>query len=139
MKRFLLDTGIVGDYLHHRRGVFERAREERARGNRIGICIPVLAELWYGIEMSDSRERNQVILRRGLSEFVIWPFEKEAAAEFGRLRAVLIRSGRPMQVPDIMIAAVALTLGNTTVVSSDSDFLAVPGLDVECWLPASPP
>jgi len=49
MKRFLLDTGIAGDYIDRRRGVFERAREEVARGNRIGIGVPVLAELWFGV------------------------------------------------------------------------------------------
>lgn len=38
-----------------------------------------------------------------------------------------------MQVIDIMIAAVALTLGNCTVVSKDSDLSAVPGLAVENW------
>src|SRR3954467_10105029 len=121
MKRFLLDTGIAGDYLYRRRGVYERAREEVARGNRIGIGIPVLAELWYGIELSATRDRNAQILRRGLSDLTVWPFEQEAAEEFGRLRAALIRAGRPMQIPDVMIAAIATVLGKTTVVSSDSD------------------
>ncbi len=36
---------------------------------------------------------------------------------------------------DILTAAIALTLGNTTVVSSDTDLLAVPGLTVENWAP----
>jgi tRNA(fMet)-specific endonuclease VapC len=43
-----------------------------------------------------------------------------------------------MQVIDIMIAAVALTLGNTTVVTKDSDLAAVPGLTVENWAVPSP-
>lgn len=38
-----------------------------------------------------------------------------------------------MQVIDIMVAAVALSLGNTTVVTTDSDLSAVPGLPVENW------
>ncbi len=46
------------------------------------------------------------------------------------------RIGRPMQQIDIQIAAIALTMGNTVVVSSDSDLSAVPGLTVENW--ASP-
>jgi tRNA(fMet)-specific endonuclease VapC len=58
MRRYLLDTGIVGAYLDRRHGVFERAREEVARGNRIGIGIPVLAEVLYGIELSASRAKN---------------------------------------------------------------------------------
>jgi hypothetical protein len=45
MIRYLLDTGIAGDYINRRNGVFDRAQEEVARGNRIGLGIPVLAEL----------------------------------------------------------------------------------------------
>jgi tRNA(fMet)-specific endonuclease VapC len=33
----------------------------------------------------------------------------------------------------MLIAAIALSLGNTTVVSADSDLAAVPGLTVENW------
>jgi hypothetical protein len=32
--RFLLDTGIASDYMNRRHGVFERARQEIADGNR---------------------------------------------------------------------------------------------------------
>jgi tRNA(fMet)-specific endonuclease VapC len=45
----------------------------------------------------------------------------------------LRRIGRPMQQIDIMIAAIARTLGDCTVVSKDSDLRAVPGLKVEDW------
>jgi tRNA(fMet)-specific endonuclease VapC len=49
------------------------------------------------------------------------------------IAATLRRAGRPMQTVDMMIAAIALSLGNCTVVSSDSDLSAVPRLDVENW------
>jgi tRNA(fMet)-specific endonuclease VapC len=32
-----------------------------------------------------------------------------------------------------MIAAIALSLGNCTVVTNDADLTAVPGLEVENW------
>lgn len=38
-----------------------------------------------------------------------------------------------MQQIDIQVAAIALSLGKTTVVSEDSDLAAVPGLQVEHW------
>jgi tRNA(fMet)-specific endonuclease VapC len=38
-----------------------------------------------------------------------------------------------MQQIDIQIAAIALSLGNCTVISTDSDLLAIPGLSVENW------
>jgi tRNA(fMet)-specific endonuclease VapC len=133
MRRYLLDTGAASDYIYRRQGVYERAKEEALRGNRIGICGHVLAELWYGIELSSTRERNAERLRRTLPDLVVWPFDIAAAEEYGRLAAQLRRLGRPMQTFDILIAAVALRMGNTTVVSSDSDLNAVPELIVENW------
>jgi hypothetical protein len=40
MKRFLLDTGIAGDFINRRHGIREPAREEVLKGNRIGIGVP---------------------------------------------------------------------------------------------------
>src|SRR4051812_46763812 len=108
MRRFLLDTGIVGDYVNRRHGVFERARDEVAKGNRIGIAVPVLAELFFGIELSASREKNLQRLHAALATLTVWPFAEEAAEEYGRIAAGLRRTGRPMQQMDMMIAATAL-------------------------------
>jgi len=38
-----------------------------------------------------------------------------------------------MQQVDIMIAAIAFSLGNCSVVTADSDLAEVPGLPVENW------
>ena len=51
----------------------------------------------------------------------------------GRIAAELRRVGRPIGQNDMMIAAIALTLGNCTVVTTDGDLSAVPGLTVENW------
>lgn len=133
MRRFLLDTGIASDFMNRRHGVWERAQQEVAKGNRLGISMPVLAELAYGIELSASRDRNMQRLARSLAAWRIWPFDERAAFEYGRLASQLRRVGRAMQVPDIMTSAIALSLGNCTVASADSDFRAVPGLVVENW------
>lgn len=130
MRRYLFDTGTASDYINRRRGVFERARDEVARGNRIGIAVPVLAELYFGIELSASREKNLQRLHVALPTLTVWPFTEAAAGEYGRIAAELRRIGRPMQPVDIMIAAIALALGSCTVVTADSDLAAVPGLPV---------
>lgn len=133
MKRYLLDTNMAGHWIDKRRGVDERAREARRQGGRIGIGMPVLGELYYGVEFSRSRDKNLERLQRALGGLTLWPFEEKAAAEFGRVRAELRRLGRPMQVIDLMVAAIALTLPDCTVVSSDKDLSAVPGLSLENW------
>lgn len=133
MTRFLLDTGSAGDYIHRRRGLYERARSAVTSGHRLGICLPVLAELWYGVENSSSRNRNAERLRRALPDFIVWPLTETAAEEFGRIAATLRKVGRPIGKMDMLIAAIALSLGKTTVVSSDNDLSTVPGLTVENW------
>ena len=136
MKRFLLDSGIVNELAQRDPRIDEVIRAKKNQGAVIGTTPPVVGELWAGVELSSSREKNEPRLRRALNRLTIWPYDVAAAEEFGRLRAVLRRIGRPMQQIDIQIAAVALSLGNCTVVSTDSDLFAVPGLDVVNWVPS---
>jgi tRNA(fMet)-specific endonuclease VapC len=127
MKRYLLDTGIAGHFINSRHGVRARVQEEVRRGNKIGICVPVPGELYFGVENSATRDRNLQLLLIALSHLRVWPYTNEAAEEYGRLSAELRRIGRPMQQIDTQIAAIALTLGNCT------DLAAVPGLRTENW------
>jgi tRNA(fMet)-specific endonuclease VapC len=133
MTRFLLDSGIANDYLHRRHGVFERARAELAKGNSIGIGTPVLGELLSGIDRSASRERNLKRLKTNLAAWKLWSFDHMAAVEYGRIHAELVRKGRPMQTVDVMIAAIALSLGNCEIVTTDADLAAVDGLGTDNW------
>jgi tRNA(fMet)-specific endonuclease VapC len=137
MNRYLLDTGIAQDFINDRHAVRPRVDAERHRGSRIGICTPVLGELWSGVEGSVSRDRNLQRLRLALSQLLVWPYTDEAAQRFGLIFAELRRMGRAMQQIDIQIAAIALTLGNTIVVTKDGDLADVPGLVVENWAAAS--
>jgi len=133
MRRYLLDTGIAACYIDRRRGVFERAQAEAHRGNRIGIAHPVLAELAYRVEGGPNRDRNMQRLQLALSSWAIWPTTEAAAFAYGRIAVELRRLSRPIGQNDMMIAATALALGNTTVVSMDGDLTVVPGLTVENW------
>jgi tRNA(fMet)-specific endonuclease VapC len=134
MRRYLLDTGIAGCFIDRRRGVFERAQSEISLGNWIGIAHPVLAELAYRVEGSPNRDRNLQRLKLAVASWKLWPVTEAAAFEYGRIAAQLRRIGRPIGQNDMMIAAIALTLGNCTVVTMDGDLSAVPGLTVENWV-----
>lgn len=133
MRRYLLDTKPAQQFINNRGDIRERADRERKRGGRIGICMPVLGELWSGVVGSDRQEVNRQRLRLGLSRLILWPYDQEAAAEFGRIFTQLKRVGRPMQQVDIQIAAIAFALGDCTVVTADSDFAAISDLPVENW------
>ena len=102
-------------------------------GHHFGIGTPVLGELLGGVRASASSERNLRIIERNLAHLRFWPFDESAARKYGELWAELRARGCHMQVPDLQIAAIALTLGDCVVVSKDGDLRAVPGLTVEDW------
>lgn len=133
MTRYLLDSGIAHDYAYRRNGVYQRARLAASAGHRIGTGAPVLGELIGGVLGSETRDRNLKILEHNLAHLTVWPFDEPAARKYGEVWAELRTRGRKMQVPDMQIAAIALTLGDCVVVSKDGDLREVPGLAVEDW------
>ncbi len=72
-----------------------------------------------------------------MSRLVVWPDTNEAAEQFGRVFVELRRIGRPRPQIDNMAAAIAFSLGNCTVVTKHTDLSAVPGLEVENWVPSA--
>ncbi len=133
MKKLLLDSGILSDFINRRRSVYDRVKEIASQRVRIGTCVPVVAEIAFGIEGSKSREQNMQRFLSALSSLAVWPFDQEAAFRYGILAAELRKTGRPMQVVDMMVGAIALNLGDCKVVTTDSDLLSIPGLVVEKW------
>ncbi len=63
MSRYLLDTGTAQDFVNNRNGVRARVDASRKKGNRIGICTPVLGELWSGVEGRNARGRARLLAR----------------------------------------------------------------------------
>jgi tRNA(fMet)-specific endonuclease VapC len=131
IRRYLLDTGIAQDFQDDRHGVRARVDTQRHLGHRIGICHPVLGELWSGIEGSASRAANLKRLKHALSRLFIWPYDVDAAEEYGRIFTELKRAGRAIQQVDMQIGAIARTLSHCVVVSKDSDLTAISGITVE--------
>jgi tRNA(fMet)-specific endonuclease VapC len=136
MTRFLLDSNAVTDLLSRRSPLVERVEEARQLGSQIGTCESVVAELLSGLELSSKPQENIVRLMRGQSRLRVWPFDRRASREYGRIGADLRRRGRPMQVIDMMLAAVAFAQQNCVVVTTDSDLSAVPGLTTVNWMEA---
>lgn len=137
MKRYLLDTNTASALITKQIAVAAAFRAKRSGGGRIGIGIPVLAELYYGVEKSVSREKNLENLKRALADLVVWPFDEAAAHEFGRLRAEVERIGRSRATMDLLIASIARSLGDCCLVTADKDFAVIPGIRIENWLDPS--
>jgi hypothetical protein len=71
MSRFLLDTGPAQKFVNKDPAIRRAGEERRQRGDVIGICYPVLGELWSGVQGSDSRVQNAQRLQHNLKRLVL--------------------------------------------------------------------
>ena len=100
------------------------------------ICISSItyAELVYGVEKSQAKEKNRIALMLLLSEIEILPYDDLAAQTYGVIRADLERKGTPIGPMDLLIAAHAKAKGFTIVTNNVREFERVEGLAVEDWV-----
>ena len=87
MRKYLLDSAPAQAFMHGLSPVKVQAAELSQTGAKIGICMPVFAELMGGIELSQTRERNRKILLKAVRKLYVWPFDRVAAEEYGRIYA----------------------------------------------------
>ena len=130
--RRLLDTNVCIHIIRHRPQAVLRRFEDYGIGEA-GISSVTVAELRYGAEKSSRPEQNLEALGRFLLPLEVLAFGQEAAAAYGRIRAVLEKAGTPIGPLDTLIAAHAVSVGVTLVTNNTREFRRVPGLEVEDW------
>ena len=133
MAGYLLDTNHLGMAVRTGAGVRARIQKTRSEGARFGTCIPVLCELEIGIQQVRYADLYRKSLARLLTHVTLWPLDPETARIYGELSLDLRRRGRVLSQVDRILAALALHSG-LTLLTTDRDFEAVPGLRVQNWL-----
>ena len=131
--KYMLDTNVCIHMIKNKPvSAVQKFRQHRAED----VCVSSItyAELCYGVSKSRFSERNLLALSVFLSGIRIVPFDSLAAVQFGKIRAGLESSGRPVGVMDLLIAAHALSLGLTVVTNNTREFERIPGLAVEDWV-----
>jgi predicted nucleic acid-binding protein len=109
-----------------------------AQDPSLALSAVALAEIAFGIARTPEAERA-----RRLSQFLeavrarfagrIFAFDEECAVIYGTLMASRSRSGRPMAVPDGMIAAIALRHRATLATRNESDFAEIGLAIINPW------
>ncbi len=99
----------------------------------IRLCSVVKSELYYGADKSTRRDRNLASLNRFFSQFISLPFDDNAAAIAGQVRAQLDVAGTPIGSNDLLIAAIALSNDLTLVTHNTREFGRINGLRYEDW------
>ncbi|MBF6622154.1 MAG: tRNA(fMet)-specific endonuclease VapC [Pseudomonas stutzeri] len=134
MLKFMLDTNICIFTIKNRP---EEVREAFKRhSGQLSISTVTLMELIYGAEKSANPERNLADVEGFAARLEVLPYDTQAAAHSGQLRAELARIGKPIGPYDQMIAGHARAQGLILVTNNLREFDRVPGLRVEDWVSA---
>jgi tRNA(fMet)-specific endonuclease VapC len=125
MRAVLLDTNA---YVRFMAGD-ARVLNCLACAGRAYISVFVLGELVAGFRAGSKEKQNRQILDRFLAKpgVTILDATRETAEYLGLIKVALKKSGQPIPLNDVWIAAHALETG-AVLVTYDTHFAAVPGL-----------
>ena len=128
---YLLDTNTVGYLVRNQPTVLARLVSHPPA--MIHISAITEGELLFGLANNPSARR----LHKTVSEFIrhatVLAWDRSVALQYSLLGTEMNKQGKPLAPLDMLIAAHALSI-KAILVSSDSAFQMVPGLQVEDWM-----
>lgn len=130
MTKFLLDTNIC---IYLLKGQFNiHTKIANAGIENCFISEITVAELKYGVEKSQQKEKNSKALKALLELFVVVPIYASLdvyASEKARLKLL----GRLVDDFDLLIGATAIAHNFTLVTRNTTDFSRLEGIEMEDW------
>ena len=132
MLKYMLDTNIAIYTIKNKPNEVREAF--KAHDGQLCISAVTLMELMYGAEASAAVERNLRDIEGFAARLDVFPYDNEAAAHTGQLRAELRKIGRPIGPYDEMIAGHARSRGLVVVTHNIKQFENVPGIRLANWV-----
>ena len=129
---YLFDTNAVSDAMIDHPKVLARMA---AQLGRLVTSVIVRGEIQYGLERLPAGRRRNALTLKAITVLAGLPAAQvtEPVADiYAVIRQATESQGMALDDNDLWIAATALNLG-VIVVTRDTDFAQVPGLQVEDW------
>lgn len=126
--RFLLDTNIVIALFAKDPSVQDRIRD----ATEVFVPATVLGELYYGAQKSKHVQENLERINNFAKDNVVIACTTETAKQYGQIKSLLRKKGRPIPDNDIWIAAISKQY-SFTLVSRDTHFNEIEDLLIEEW------
>jgi tRNA(fMet)-specific endonuclease VapC len=130
----LIDTSV---FVAAERGKLDlEAKLGKHLGDWFGLAAVSVAELLEGVHLADTttrREKRLALVEKIIGGMPVVAFDVAVAREYARLRVQLRKSGTPVGVHDLQIAATAFAVGQPVATRDEKSFPRIPGLKVEVW------
>jgi tRNA(fMet)-specific endonuclease VapC len=121
----LIDTNIVIELF---RGNLE-VRKTLNTCELVYIPFAVLGELYLGAYKSTNSSKHLTQISQFVKNCSILNADQETAKEYGQLKSILIKKGKPIPENDLWIAAISKQY-NLRLATFDKDFLELPEIEI---------
>ena len=130
---YMLDTNIC---IYVLKNHSDRLRQKFKATKHLSISSIVYAELCYGIENSESSNKQERWQQLDLftRTLPIKYWGASAAKHYGSIRAILKRQSTPIGNNDLLIAAHVRSVNAVLVTNNVREFNHVPDLTIENWV-----
>ncbi len=130
MKKYLIDTNTCIYYI---KGKFDLNKKfEKADPDNCFISEITLAELKFGIENSEKKDKNQKALDNFLSGIKIVPIFHSIDL-YAKEKARLRKAGISVDDFDLLIGVTSVTHNLTMVTNNTDHFKRIKGIALEDW------
>lgn len=131
-KGYLLDTTTISDILRRNISVLNQLR--KVSPTEVYISVVSQYEIEYGFILSPkSRARFETDLGILYGEISCIPLTTEIAMAGARVASQLKEKGKPIGLPDVLIAATGLVEGLTVVTSNTKHFERIEDIKLRDW------
>ena len=100
----------------------------------VAVSSITLAELFYGVNKSNFKEKNLDALQEFLLPLEILYFDESDAFIYGKVRTELENMGKPIGSMDLLIASQALAKNLTLISNNISEFERIKELSLQNWV-----
>ena len=130
MTRYLLDTNIVVFYI---KGKFSLNQKfDNLPPKTLFISEITLAELWFGVENSELKEKNERALQKFLTGVQILPIYQSIKL-YAKEKARLRKTGKRIDDLDLLIGVTAVTYNLVMVTNNTSHFERIKEIQLVDW------
>ena len=132
----LLDTNVLSEFMRPVPAVQVVAWLDAQASEQVWVCAVTRAEIELGVALMPDGQRKlglQMAARAMFAEEFAGrclPFDEPAATCYASIVALRTRRGRPINVEDAQIAAIALAHGLMLATRNERDFELIEGLAV---------
>ena len=126
-----LDTAFLADLFRKNPAAEMKLKEFVDAREEISITVMTVAELYYGAYKSNRMEEEKAKVEQIKRKFLILEMNESGAQKFGELLSRLEKSGKKISDRDVLIAAIAISKGENTIVTrNEKDFSRISELSV---------